>query len=150
MTEGDCELSCLSDEDFDKLIRLCLTSDNVLIGGNAYKQNSGLAMGNNLAPTLAIIYMNEIDFLITDGAGGRVKLKRFIDDYFAFLMSQEMSGERLLTIANDFNDAIKFTLEMPNNNQLPFLDTLVSYNPAAKSFSATLYVKPIHSKCITP
>jgi hypothetical protein len=35
-------------------------------------------------------------------------------------------------------------------NQLPFLDTLVSYNPTAKSFSATLYVKPIHSKCITP
>ncbi len=107
-------------------------------------------MGNNLAPTLAIIYMNEIDFSITDRAGGQVKLKRFIDDYFAFLMSQEMSGERLLAIANELNDAIKFTLEMPNNNQLPFLDTLVSYDPATKSFSTTLYVKPIHSKCITP
>jgi hypothetical protein len=68
--------------------------------------------------------MNEIDFLITDGAGDCVKLKRFIDDDFAFLMSQKMPGERLLTIANELNDAIKFTLEMPSNNQLPFLDTL--------------------------
>lgn len=49
---NDCELSSLSDKHYDKLIRLCLTSDNVLIGGgNAYKQNSGLAMGNNLAST---------------------------------------------------------------------------------------------------
>ena len=48
------------------------------------------------------------------------------------------------------NDAIKFTLEVPNDNQLPFLDTLVSYNSDVKSFSTTLYLKPIHSMSIIP
>ena len=32
-----------------------------LIGNMGYKQQSGLAMGSNVAPILAIIYMNEID-----------------------------------------------------------------------------------------
>ena len=41
-------------------------------------------MGNNLAPTLAIIYMNKVDFLIAEWTNDCVKLKRFIDDYFAF------------------------------------------------------------------
>ena len=107
-------------------------------------------MGNNLAPTLAIIYMNEIDSMILDRTNGDVVLKRFIDDYFALLLSQQMSAERLLIIANDLNDAIKFSLEKPINNQLPFLDTMVSFNPSNKTFPTELYIKPIHSRCITP
>ena len=146
----DCQLWALSDEDFEALIRLCISSDTVLIGGKAYKQQSGLAMGNNLAPTLAIIYMNEIDSLIIEKTNGRVSLKRYIDDYFASLFSKEITAEELLKIANDQNDAIKFTLELPNNNQLPFLDTLVTFNSDTKTFSTCLYRKPIHSGCIIP
>ena len=59
----ECELSPMSGKDFEALVRLCLTSDTVLINGKGYKQKSGLAMGNNLAPMLAIIYMNGLDKL---------------------------------------------------------------------------------------
>ena len=117
----------MQDDDFE-------TSDSVLIDGEGYKQKSGLAMGNNLAPTLAIIYMNELDTLIVSKTQGRVILKQFIDDYFAFLLSSSLSAHRLLTIANDLNDKIKFTLEVP------FLDTLVSFNPVSKAFSTKLYI----------
>ena len=48
----------LSNDDFVSLLRLCITSDVVLIEGNSYSEKCGLPMGNNLAPTLAIIYMN--------------------------------------------------------------------------------------------
>ena len=92
--KSECELQSLSDEDFEILIRLSITSDNVLINGKAYKQKSGVAMGNNLAPTLAIIYMNEIDSMIRDSTNGDVLLERFIDDYFAFLLSQQLSADR--------------------------------------------------------
>jgi hypothetical protein len=146
----DCDLSALDNEDFEALVRLCVTSDTVLIEDKAYKQRSGLAMGNNLAPTLAIIYMNDIDSLVTEKFNGLVNLKRYIDDYFAFLLSRQISFEGLLAIANDQNDAIKFTLEQPVNNQLPFLDTMVSFNPNSNTFSTSLYIKPIHSRCIVP
>ena len=94
--------------------------------------------------------MNELDNKILEISNGCVTLKRYIDDYFAFLLSKEFTGEMLLTTANGLNNAIKFTIELPTNNQLPFLDTLVTLNPHTKIFSTTLYVKPIHSRCITP
>ena len=49
-------------------------------------------MGNNLAPTLAIIYMNELDTRIVERSNGCAILKRFIDDYFVFILSQHLTG----------------------------------------------------------
>jgi hypothetical protein len=66
----ECNLWPLDDDDFDTLVRLCLSSDNVLIEGTGYKQKSGLAMGNNLAPMLAIIYMNDLDSQILEKTDG--------------------------------------------------------------------------------
>jgi hypothetical protein len=40
---------------------VCMISDSVLIGDTGYKQQSGLAMGSNLATILAITYMNELN-----------------------------------------------------------------------------------------
>ena len=72
---NDCKLWALSDDDFDTLVRLCLASDTIVIGDKGYKQISGLAMGNNLAPTLAIIYMNELDTRIVERSNGCAILK---------------------------------------------------------------------------
>ena len=96
--------------------------------------------------------MNELENqILAEISNGCVTLKRYIDDYFAFLLSKEFTGEMLLTKANGLNNAIKFTIELPTNNQLPFLDTLVTLNPHNKIFSKTLHVNlPIHSRCITP
>ena len=67
----------MSNSDFETLVHLCLESDSILIDGKGFKQQSGLAMGNNLAPVLAIIYMNEIDQQITTKTNGLVILKRY-------------------------------------------------------------------------
>ena len=72
--------------------------------------------------------MIEIDHIIIERTNNSDTLKRCIDDYIALLLLQDMSAHKLLNIAHDVNDAIKFTLEVPKDNQLPFLDTLVSYN----------------------
>ena len=148
--KSDCDLLALSGEDFVSLLRLSLTSDVILIGGKGYNQKTGLAMGNNLAPTLAIIYMNELDSQILNIYNGSIFLKRYIDDIFMVWMSNMIAQEELISTVNNLNTAIKFTIEMPNDNQMPFLDTLVSFDRETKAFSTTLYVKSIHSQCITP
>lgn len=81
----------MEDEDFETLTRLCLTSDNMLIGCENYKQKLGFVMSNNLAPSLAIIYINELDSLITSRVEYWVILKRYIGDYFALLFSSNLS-----------------------------------------------------------
>ena len=45
----------MSNNDFETLVHLCLESDSILIDGKGFKRQSGLAIGNNLAPVLAII-----------------------------------------------------------------------------------------------
>ena len=100
-------------------------------------------MGNNLAPSLAIIYMNELP-------NWTQRLLEHIDDIFLAWTLESISGELLLDLANNLNDAIKFTIEMPTENDLAFLDTLVLLIQETNQFSTTLFVKPIHSHCITP
>ena len=140
-------MSALKGDDFEALLRLCITSDTILIDGKSYSQKKGLTMGNNLAPTLAIIYMNELDELLLEKSHGTILLKRFI----AALVSQDMDADKLLDISNGLNDAIKFTIEKPNtDNQLPFLDTLVSFDECTNKFSTELHMKPFHSQAITP
>ena len=106
----------MSGKDFEALVHLCLTSDTVLINGKGYKQKSGLAMGNNLAPMLAIIYMNELDKLIIESCEGYLCLRRLIDDIFIAWTSNSITSDSLLSIANKLNDAIKFTTEPPIQN----------------------------------
>ncbi|KAK3755590.1 hypothetical protein QZH41_005961 [Actinostola sp. cb2023] len=150
--KSDCELKGLNDDDFESLLRLCLTSDVILIGDKGYTQKTGLAMGNNLAPALAIIYMNEIDIQILCQFQDKalMSLKRYIDDIFIAWMSDGTTAEEILSTANSLNTALKFTIEIPQDNQLPFLDTMVSLDHDERSFSTTLYVKPIHSQYIVP
>ncbi|KAK3712865.1 hypothetical protein QZH41_005524 [Actinostola sp. cb2023] len=126
--KSDCELKGLNDDDFESFLRLCLTSDVILIGDKGYTQKTGLAMGNNLAPALAIIYMNEIDIQILCQFQDKalMSLKRYIDDIFIAWMSDGITAEEILSTANSLNTALKFTIEMPQDNQLPFLDTMVS------------------------
>ena len=58
-----------------------------------------------------------------------ILLKRFIDDIFASLVCPDMDADKSLKICNGLNDAIKFNIKKPNtDNQLPFLDTLVSFD----------------------
>ena len=53
--KSDSCLSALKGDDCEALLRLCITSDTILIDGKSYSQKKGLAMGNNLAPTLYVI-----------------------------------------------------------------------------------------------
>ncbi|PIK45537.1 putative reverse transcriptase [Apostichopus japonicus] len=146
--KAECDLSSLRDDDFESLVRLCLTSDVVLIDNKPYTQNNGLAMGNNLAPSLAIIYMNQLDIQLRHQFGNNVMLKRYIDDIFLVWTSADINSDNILSVANSLNTALSFTIEMPVDDRLPFLETFVTLNRTNNSFTTQLYTKPIHSGCI--
>ena len=66
-----------------KLLRLATSFDTVLIRGVLYRQTNGLAMGNNLSPILAIIYMNYVETELLRRSGDVVRAwHRYIDDVF--------------------------------------------------------------------
>ena len=96
-----------------------------IIHSQSYTQKTGLAMGNNLAPTLAIIYMRHNDSASVEAFHASLVLKRYIDN--------------ILTT---------WTSETINIDKLPFLDMMISFNQINKKFARTLCIKPISSQCI--
>ena len=67
--------------DFVELLHLALDSDYINIDGSIYRQKNGVAMGNNLSPTVAIIYMDYIEQQVLEKTSTRI-WTRFIDDIF--------------------------------------------------------------------
>ena len=136
----------LHTEDFKSLIKLSISSDIIVINNKIHKQKSGLAMGNNLSPLLAIIYMHYIEKKIQDQANSKIFVwLRYIDDIF-FITS--MTHLDILRLANTINPNIQFTLETPVNNSIPFLDILLTRKE--EKIDTCLYIKPYHSNHILP
>uniref|UniRef100_A0AC34GEH4 Reverse transcriptase domain-containing protein n=1 Tax=Panagrolaimus sp. ES5 TaxID=591445 RepID=A0AC34GEH4_9BILA len=85
-----------------------------------YKQLRGLAMGNRLAPLLAIIFVHKIETTIIQ-ALRPINFLRFIDDTFVITKTLE-ELEILFTELNNAHPQIEFTKEEPTENGLPFLN----------------------------
>ena len=73
--------------------------------------------------------------------------KRYIDDIF-FVSSSPL--DNIIPYVNSMNDSISFTLEEPNDYNLSFLDTAVSYHQDSSSFSTKYYSKILHSGHLLP
>lgn len=145
----------MANKDFTSLLKLAILSDVILIHASFYKQNKGLAMGNNLSPLLAIIYMNFIEQKILNSPNTNITLwRRYIDDIFVISLNPL---DDLLPTANSFSSNIQFTLECSSStnhnnddNNIPFLDTLVTFSHRDHQFKTSLYSKPMHSNATLP
>ena len=135
----------LSENDFLSILSLCLLDDVYLLEGKLFSQTSGIAMGNSAAPPLAIIFMDYIENKILDTISGIIFWKRYIDDVFSI---STVEPQDILDSANSIHPCISFTLELPINNMLPFLDCNVSRG--SNSFMHELYIKPTHSGTCLP
>ena len=141
------EAKDLSKNDFKTLINLCALSDKIIIDNKIHKQKTGLAMGNNLSPMLAIIYMHHIEEQIIKQSQNRISIwLRYIDEIFFI---SKLKPEELLNLANTISRDIQFTLEKPLNNKIRFLDKLTELT-TDKILNTCLYIKPFHSRHIIP
>ena len=83
-------------------------------------------MGSTLAPTLAIIDMNKLDQKIRSLFNNELQLKRYIDDIIISWSSDNITPDTILNTANSLNPVINFTIENPEGDVLPFLDTMIT------------------------
>jgi len=67
--------------------------------------------------------------------------KRYVDETFAFIDPDKL--EEINDILNSFDNNISFTHELEQNNQLPFLDALISNNNG--DIQSTVYRKPTNT-----
>ncbi|EYC33600.1 hypothetical protein Y032_0002g888 [Ancylostoma ceylanicum] len=117
-----------------------------------FEQRRGLAMGNRIAPILAIIFLDHIERATLTS---RILLyKRYIDDVFV-IGTTEMEVEATLEKLNAFDPYASFTIERPDNEgYLSFLNTKIRLSGGQKEYvwykkaaSANILV---HSKSAHP
>ena len=126
-----------------ELINSCITSTYFTWGDQVFEQLHGLPMGSPLSPIVTEIYMTSFEerALLTAPVTPACWYRK-VDDVFAILNETD-DPETLLNHLNTQSNHIKFTMETESENQLPFLDVLVTRT--TDGLQTSVYRKPTHT-----
>ena len=109
-----------------------------------YKQQSGLAMGSNLSPLMADIFINNLKTTILakhDLFKKHIKFwARYVDDVFAIFKGTQHDLKQFMNFINAIHPNIKFTQELEVDTGLPFLDLNIRRSRTGLIFD--IYRKP--------
>ncbi|WKY02527.1 hypothetical protein Q1695_016084 [Nippostrongylus brasiliensis] len=115
----------------------CLQCNVFRWSNNYYKQVSGLAMGQRLAPVLAIAFMSKIETPVLERKP--LLYCRYIDDCFIVCATQN-EMDLCFELLNNQAESIKLTREKPTGRWLPYLNVEVGLTGG--KFHTRWYRKP--------
>jgi len=124
-------------------LRFCIIENRYFkYDDQIFKQLKGTPMGSPASPVIADIFMeNLLEEAINKLTVKPRVLVKYVDDLFAIVKKTELNNT--LQALNNINEHIRFTMEMENNEQLPFLDTMVIRHN--EEIRTNWYKKPIAS-----
>ena len=115
----------LNTDDIISLLEFILSNNYFVFNNCIYKQIHGCAMGSPVSPIIANLCMEVIEELAISTYSVPPKFwKRYVDDSFIIIKKDAVSSFHNTLNASD--PKISFTIELENNGQIAFLDTLVS------------------------
>ena len=131
-------------DDLRSLLTHVLTNNNVRFNSKIFKQTTGIAMGNRLAPPVAIAFMHyfETSFL------SRLKnilifYVRYIDDILGVWTHGMDQLNHFFNLMNTHNPCIRLTMDHTGDpGKIAFLDTLITVHPSG-TYTTELYFKPM-------
>uniref|UniRef100_A0A1B6D9B7 Reverse transcriptase domain-containing protein n=1 Tax=Clastoptera arizonana TaxID=38151 RepID=A0A1B6D9B7_9HEMI len=130
--------------DLANIPAVCLTSTYFFFDGSFYEQLEGAAMGSPLSPVVANLYMEHFEQKAINSFELKPKtFLRYVDDTFVIWPLGVDNINRFLAHLNFVHPSIQYTMEVENNNTLPFLDVLVIRKNG--SLGHTVYRKPTHT-----
>ena len=126
-------------EKFIKLLEFTLTNCIFCFNKKFYKQLQGAAMCSPVSPVIANIYMEHFESLAIPSSPTLIKWWfRYVDDVHGATRKDQVN--KLQEHLNSIDPHIKFTIELPGIDGLPFLDTLTK--PTPDSIESTVYRNP--------
>ena len=132
----------LNTDDIISLLEFTLSNNYFVYNNCIYKQIHGCAMGSPVSPIVANLCMEVIEELAISTSPVPPKVwKRYVDDSFVIIKKDAVSSFHNTLNASD--PKISFTIELENNGQIAFLDTLVSRRNGVAVID--VYRKPTHT-----
>ena len=127
------------------LVRLCnMFSYFFQFRGGFFEQVNGLPMGAPLSPLLANCFVENIETLALDSYFFKHKFwGRYMDDIISVWNYGVEELKSFLEHLNFWGGDLKFTIELEEDNKLPFLDVLLLKNENSLDFK--IYRKPTNN-----
>jgi predicted GIY-YIG superfamily endonuclease len=124
---------------FKELLEFATLNVEFSFNNEMYQQIDGVAMGSPLGPIMANIFVGAMEEKLFSHTTKPLMYFRYVDDIFAVFRNKQESVE-LHDQLNLLHPALKFTTENESDNNLAFLDVLVTRESGC--FTTTVYRKP--------
>ena len=130
-------------EELMDLFKICLKRTYFVFNSQLYVQVDGLAIGASSSVFLAEIFMIRLERkALTTFASPPDIWFRYVDDTFTIMKRDYIQA--FLDHLNNQHQRIKFTIEYEENNQMPFLDTLICVEED-RTITTKVYRKQTHT-----
>jgi hypothetical protein len=117
----------VADPQTSKLAEVCLNSTFFSFQGEFFEQTSGVAMGSPLSPIVANLYMEKFEKNSLETYPLKPsRWKRYVDDTNVKWPHGKEELDKFFEHLNGISENIKFTMELEENNSIPFLDILMT------------------------
>ena len=126
--KDDIDIAGLSPDDIESLLRLVLLNNYFRFGEVIYHQTKGVAMGNHLAPPLAIIFMDKLEQDMLQTAELKPETyDRYVDDCLVVWTHGEENLVKFVDHCNRRHPNIRFTWESSARGQpVSYMDLQIS------------------------
>ncbi|XP_055613632.1 uncharacterized protein LOC129760083, partial [Uranotaenia lowii] len=112
---------------FWEMVEFCMDSSYFCFNNTFYQQTSGLAMGSPIASPIAELTLDDLlDDAIEACVTPPLHIKKYVDDLFLVLPPTQVN--EIKNVFNAQHENVQFTVEMEENESLPFLDMLLHRN----------------------
>ena len=116
--------------DIRSLLRFVLMNNYFTFGEKVYRQRAGVAMGNHLAPPLAIVFMDRMEQAMLESAIFKPETyDRYVDDCLMIWCHGEAELLRFMEHCNSQHRSIRFTWETSlERRPVSYMDTAIEIN----------------------
>ena len=124
-----------------KLCEICLSQMYFRVEDYYFEQKDGLFIGSPSSPPFAELYLQKLEreYIFSKPEPPKLWLRK-VDDTFVITKQDPQS---MLSELNNIHPQVNFTFEEMQNNQMPFLDSLVIRE--GNSLESKVYKKPTHT-----
>ena len=143
--EEEIDMAGLSSQEVRSLLHLVLHNNYFRFGDKTYRQKKGVAMGNHLAPPLAIVFMDQLEQRMLQTAELKPEsYDRYVDDCLMVWTHGEANLLGFIDHCNKQHPSIRFTWESTAGGQpVSFMDLSISIKSNGLVYE--LYQKPSDS-----
>lgn len=130
-----------------KMLNYILKCNTFSFNGKLYQQINGIAMGTPIAPTLANIFMSDVEEFLETQVFKPLVYKRYIDDIFMIWTHGQQKLDTFYANYNAFHPNVKFDITS-SATEIDYLDLTIfvpnNFN-TTRTLATRTHIKPTNT-----